>query len=940
MNTDFSKKEKEILKFWQEKGIFEKVKEKNKGKERWSFLDGPITANNPMGVHHAWGRTYKDLFQRYKALRGFDQRFQNGFDCQGLWVEVEVEKELGFKNKKDIESFGIDKFVEKCKERVRKFSKVQTEQAIRLGQFMDWENSYYTMSDENNYSIWSFLKKCHEKELLYKGRDSVPWCPRCGTSISQHEISVEEYKEVSHKSVFFKVPFLNKEKTFFLVWTTTPWTLPANVSLAVNSDLTYVEIEKDGEIFVVSKSKTDLIKGEIIREFLGKELEGVRYKGIFDEFQGVKLKEDDHRVILWKDVTEEEGTGIVHIATGCGEEDYKLGKELNLSVIDLLDDESRYRKGFDFLEGKLASEVAEEIFENLKEKSFLFKIEDYKHRYPFCWRCKSELIFRIVDEWYISMDKLRERLIEVVKDINWIPSFGLNREIDWLTNMKDWLISKKRYWGLALPIFECHSCKNFEVIGSKEELKERAIEGWEEFENSTPHRPFVDNVKIKCSACNEKISRILDVGNPWLDAGIVPFSTMDYFNDKEEWEKWFPVDLICESFPGQFKNWFYAIIVMSVVLEDREPVKNIFGYSLVKDEKGEEMHKSKGNAIWLDEAIEKVGADPLRWLYSKQNPVNNLRFGYITAEETKRKLLTLLNVVSFLTTYVKKENFKNYKEDFFPSSENILDKWIISKFQNLLEKTKKSLDNYDAMTATLAMEDFFINDLSLWYLRRSRKRIQEERSAGDILYYILLNLTKIISPIVPFLAEEIYQEIKTENMPISIHLTEWPNYKHEEVDIDLEKNMEEVRKVVGIALSIRAENKIKVRQPLSLLKIKNKEINTKGLISLIKEEVNVKEVSFEEISEEVELVLEITDELKKEGIDREMIRNINLLRKNFGFTKDDTIDVFSQISPFDKDNFKKETKTREIKIGKEVEGEAKTEIKIEEKSYSVAIRKV
>ena len=940
MDNDFSKREEEILNFWKEKDIFNKVREKNRGNEKWSFLDGPITANNPMGVHHAWGRTYKDLFQRYKALRGFDQRFQNGFDCQGLWVEVEVEKELGFKNKKDIESFGIDKFVEKCKERVEKFSKIQTEQAIRLGQFMDWENSYYTMSDENNYSIWNFLKKCNEKGYLYKGRDSVPWCPRCGTSISQHEISVEEYKEVSHKSIFFKVPFLNEENKFFLVWTTTPWTLPANVSLAVNEGLIYVEIKKENEVFVLAKSKVSLVEGEIIKEFQGKELEGTRYKGIFDELSGVKLKEDDHRVILWKDVTEEEGTGIVHIATGCGEEDHKLGKELGLSVIDLLDDESRYRKGFGSFEGKLATNINDEIFENLKEKNILYKIEDYTHRYPFCWRCKSELIFRIVDEWYISMDELRSRLIEVVKNINWIPSFGLDREIDWLTNMKDWLISKKRYWGLSLPIFECNHCKNFEVIGSKEELKERAVEGWEEFEENSPHRPFVDKVKINCNSCGKKISRILDVGNPWLDAGIVPFSTIGYFNNKEEWQKWFPVDLVCESFPGQFKNWFYSIIVMSVVLENKEPVKNIFGFALVKDEKGEEMHKSKGNAIWLGDAIDKLGADPMRWMYSRQNPANNLRFGYNEANEIKRKLLTLLNVVLFFKTYTEKEEFKDFDENYFPSSRNILDKWIMSKFQNLLKKSTESLDKYDPMTATLLIEDFFINDLSLWYLRRSRKRIQEEQDAKDVLYYILLNLAKIISPIIPFVAEDIYLQIKTGNMPESIHLTNWPNYEHEEVDNELEEKMDYVRKAVGIALSIRAEAKIKVRQPLSLIKVKDKKINDNEFISLIKEEVNVKEVSFEEIENEVELVLEITEELKKEGIDREVIRNINLLRKKVGFTPKDTIDVYLDIDIFNIEKIKKETKARELISAKEIKGEIFSKIKIDENEFFIEIKKV
>ncbi len=721
MDVDFPKIEQKILKFWEEKKVFEKLRGKNRGKKHWSFLDGPITANNPMGVHHAWGRTYKDLFQRYKAMQGFDQRFQNGFDCQGLWVEVEVEKELGFKDKKDIEKYGIGKFVEKCKERVLKYSAIQTKQSIRLGQWMDWENSYFTMSDENNYAIWYFLKKCQEKGLLYKGRDVVPWCPRCGTAISQHEILTEEYQEICHKSVFVKLPIIGQKNTFFLAWTTTPWTLPANVALAAHPDLEYAKIkDEQGNIFILLKDKSELIpEGQIIETFKGKKLKGIEYQGMFDELPEVKetLKDYKHAVILWDEVSTEEGTGIVHTAPGCGQEDFSLSKELKIPAVNPTDDESKYKAGFGFLSGKLVSEVNDLIFEDLTEKDLVFKIENYTHRYPTCWRCKTELIFRLVDEWYISMEKLRERLMKSARKIRWIPSFGLERELDWLKNMQDWLISKKRYWGLALPIYECSKCNNFEVIGSKEELKEKAVEGWGEFRGHSPHRPWVDKVKIKCSKCGQILSRIPDVGNPWLDAGIVSFSTIKYFSDKDVWQKWFPIDFICESFPGQFKNWFYSLLVMSQVLEKCPPMKTIFGYATVVDEKGEEMHKSKGNAIWFDEAVEKIGADVMRWMYAKQNPVYNLRFGYRAAEETKRKLLTLWNSYAFFETYVSKKEIPNPKfqipnKSQFSSSKSLLDKWILSRFNSLIRRVTKSLDNYDANRASSAIENFFINDLS------------------------------------------------------------------------------------------------------------------------------------------------------------------------------------------------------------------------------------
>jgi len=638
---DFIKLEHEILKFWKDNKIFAKYQAKNaQSKKHWSFLDGPITANNPMGVHHAWGRTLKDVFQRHKNMQGYQGRFQNGFDCQGLWVEVEVEKELEFKNKKDIEDYGIDKFVNKCKERVKKYSAIQTDQSVRLGQFMDWDNSYFTMSSENNYAIWHFLKKCHERGYLYKGRDSVPWCARCGTAISQHEILTEEYKELVHTAVYFKLPLLSDKfpNTSLLVWTTTPWTIPANVAVAMSPDFEYglYQHRENQEQLVFLKDladkvlKKDKANFKLIKTYKGKELAGLQYTGPLDDLEKVKAARAEnpdtfHTIILADElVTDEEGTGMVHIAPGCGKEDFDLSKEEKLSVIDVINEAANYHQGMGELSGQNAKQDPKLIFGALKEKEdgrYLYKLEDYKHRYPTCWRCKEELVWRVVDEWYIAMDKkgdsqdktLREMMKGVTKKINWLPSFGLDQELDWLNNMHDWLISKKRYWGLALPIYEC-PCGNFEVIGSQEELQEKAVEGWDEFEGNTPHRPWIDQVKIKCSKCGKSVARIPDVGNPWLDAGIVPYSTMGYFQDKikdvdgqeisgqQYWKKWHPAHLILESFPGQFKNWFYSLIAMGTVLENTNPFATVLGYASVRDDKGEEMHKSKGNAIWFDEA--------------------------------------------------------------------------------------------------------------------------------------------------------------------------------------------------------------------------------------------------------------------------------------------------------------------------------------------------
>jgi len=921
MAYNFPDNENKILKFWADNNIFEKLREKNKGKKRWSFLDGPITANNPMGVHHAWGRTYKDLFQRYKAMQGYEQRYQNGFDCQGLWVEVEVEKELGFKSKKDIEKYGIDKFVEKCKERVKKYSAIQTKQSIRLGQWMDWENSYYTMSDENNYAIWHFLKKCWQEGYLYKGRDSVPWCPRCGTAISQHEILTEEYKEITHKAIYFKLPVLDKkfEGAKFLVWTTTPWTIPANVALAVNPEFDYCLFDNGAEKLILLKNLAKNILGEgyvLKKTFKGKTLKGFKYEGPFDILPRVKKIAGEnfktfHSVVLDKDlVTDTEGTGIVHIAPGAGEEDFKIGQKENLAVIEAIDESASYLEGMDEFSGKNAKENPEMIFDylkNYKNGSFFYKVEDYTHRYPTCWRCKTELVWRVVDEWYISMQKLKKPLADITKKINWIPSFGKERELDWLKNMHDWLISKKRYWGLSLPIFECQ-CGSFEVIGSKEELKKRAVEGWEKFEGNSPHRPWIDSVKIKCKNCGNLVSRISDVGNPWLDAGIVSYSTTNYFSNKAYWKKWFPIELVCESFPGQFKNWFYSLLVMSAVLEKTKPVKTIFGYASVYDEKGEEMHKSKGNAIWFDEAVEKIGADPMRWMYSKQNPAENLNFGYNTADEIKRKLLTLHNVYSFFNIYVKKEELE--KIDLSPKPKNILDKWILSKTDHLISTCEFNFEKYEAVKVISALEDFFINDLSLWYVRRSRKRFhslptilgekdgsEDRQMAISTLYYVLLNITKLVSPIMPFFAEEMYQVLRIKKMEESVHLCSWPQLKDEGyTDLELEGKMDETRNIVNLSLAERALRAIKIRQPLASIKIKDKKLKIEGqeeFLELIKDEVNVKKIIFDhKIKNEIELDTKITQELKEEGMVRDIIRCVQSTRKETGLMPDDRISIF------------------------------------------------
>jgi len=959
---NFVENEEKLLDWWYESGLVDKYLTKNsKSEKRFSFLDGPITANNPMGVHHAWGRTIKDLYQRYKNMQGYQQRFQNGFDCQGLWVEVEVEKEKGFKSKKDIEEYGIDKFVADCKARVEKYSQIQTDQSKRLGYFMDWQNSYYTMSDENNYTIWYFLKKCFEEGNIYKGHDSVPWCPRCGTSMTQHEILTEGYKQLTHQSVFMKFPVVKNGKEekneYLLVWTTTPWTIPADTLVAAHPDIKYALVEKDGEKLWLAESLINKIFAENLKPIkvvTGKELiekESItHYKAAFDDLPVIKkISKSDHfhQLVLAKDlVNQEEGTGLVHIVPGAGTEDHLLVKnELGWKeiIFPVVDEAGNYIEGYGTLTGKSAKDHPELVIDYLKEKDsgrFLFKTEPFTHAYPVCWRCSTELIWRIVDEWYIGMDNprksdgktLRERMKEVTKKITWIPGFGLKRELDWLDNMHDWLISKKRYWGLALPIWEC-SCGHFEVIGSKKELKEKASSGWEKFEGHTPHRPEIDQVKIKCPKCGKEMSRTADVGNPWLDAGIVSFSTLiepktgkvSYLDNQEYWKDWFPADFVTECFPGQFRNWFYSLIAMATGLEDKNPFKTLLGHALVKDEKGEEMHKSKGNAIWFEDAASKMGVDTMRWLYTRQDPENNLNLGYKLADEVRRQYIFLYwNSYRFFTTYANLNNWQsgenNFKDSQFP-----LDRWILSRLESTKEAVEKNLDKYQHHKAIGEIERF-LEDLSLVYIRGSRERLspvnenKEERGFGlAVLYHTLEQLSLILAPFIPFLTETIWQSLEGTNLSVekSIHLQDWPEKNKNLIDKGLEKAMELAREVISEAHSQRKEAKDekarKVRQPLnSLTSGYARQIVQTHLVDFVKKEINVKNLIE---GKETKLDTIITKELSEEGEANELMRNIQMARREAELSPQDMVVVTAPDWPekFEKEILKRTRATKIVK---------------------------
>lgn len=899
-DSNFVPGEHAVLHFWTANDTFRKLREKNRGGKKWSFLDGPITANNPMGVHHAWGRTYKDTYQRFFAMTGHDQRYQNGFDCQGLWVEVEVEKQLGLGTKTAIAEYGIDKFVNECKRRVLRFAARQTEQSQRLGYWMDWDSpdqlrdlaenlgtdkqvsftapsgktetakahqlveklgnpewggSYFTFSTENNETIWHFLKKCFNRGKIYQGHDVMPWSGRGGSAYSQMEIA-EGRKLTTHKSAFVRFPLIDDsgERTgeYVLVWTTTPWTLTSNVMAAVNPDLDYVKIKAKKDDAVYYFAKENLNFQRMAREFkegfgrpewkwpkgLGKlktlaqifkeqggfeeigsvkgsELVGRRYEGPFDDLPaqhsmgGWPIDEDNmetsgvnfHKVIDGgrdsrgsAHVVAGEGTGIVHMAPGCGDIDHKIGVSVGAPIIAPLGEDGTYGETFGEFSGReaITPETAELVFEKLREKELLVAVETYPHIYPHCWRTGDELVFRLVDEWFINMD-WRDEIKDVTKQIRWLPDSidGQNREVEWLTNMSDWMISKKRFWGLALPIWVDEESGDFEVMGSLAELKERAVEGWDGFEGNTPHRPWIDGVKIKNPNTGNLMTRIEDVGNPWLDAGIVPFSTMN-FNERfsteaVNWADWYPADLVTECFPGQFRNWFYSMLSLSTMMQfdedgkrtadEKKPFRTLLGHRLVQNEEGQPMHKSDGTAIWFEEAAEQLGVDTMRWMYLQQNPATDLRFGTrhpdkpvtlntpegpisetkegvptstVTsgpADETRRQILIpLWNCYKFFVDYAIADGFspsddlrqrvagvtgESGSTDFIPVADRPeIDRWVLSNLQTLIETAQREMAGYNAPGFCEAAAAF-IDDLSNWYIRRNRRRFWRSKDASD-----------------------------------------------------------------------------------------------------------------------------------------------------------------------------------------------------------------
>jgi isoleucyl-tRNA synthetase len=855
--------ELEILDWWEREGIFERLRERNRGGPHWSFIDGPVTANKKLAVHTAWGRTLKDVFQRYKALRGFDQRYQNGFDCQGLWIEVGVEHELGLNSKRDIEAFGLEEFARRCREVVVRSSADLTRGSRRLGQWMDWGNDYFTFSDTNIEYVWRMLKTVHERGWLYLGHRSTEWCPRCGTSISQHELTMSGvYQERADPSLYVRFPLLERPGESLVIWTTTPWTLPANVAAAVAPDAEYGR-RPTGEWVAVARYPDESFEERLV----GSALVGWRYEGPFDTLApGAGV---EHRVVAWDEVTLEDGTGIVHIAPGCGGEDFELAQEQDLAVLMPVDEAGKFYDEYGWLHGLSTIEAADQIVGNLGERGLLVEAGLYEHRYPHCWRCDTPLIFRIADDWLISVTELRRPLLDANATVEWTPEYMGKRMDDWLRNMGDWNISRRRYYGLPLPFYPC-ACGHVNVIGSRAELEQRALAGLDQLEEL--RRPWIDRVPVRCEQCGEQVERVKEVGDVWLDAGIVPFSTLGWQSDEyvpegyatgaargltradlpdhAYWQKWFPADWVSEM-REQIRLWFYSQLFMSVVLTGRAPFRKVLGYEKMLDEQGREMHGSWGNMIDAEDAFARMGADVMRWQYCSQPPNQNLLFGFGPAGEIKRRLLTFWNSVKFFVDYARIAGWTPSWGALEPDVAGLrpLDRWLVERTHAFVREGAGGYDAFLTVNVIRAYERF-VDDLSNWYIRRSRRRFWDgDEVALQVLWFALVQTLRVLSPVMPFLTEHLWR-ILVPDGPESVHLAPWPETR--EADAALLGEIAEVRRVVELGRRARGEAQIKNRQPLRLLVVEGAPL-AESYADEIADELNVKEVRFATVASKLQV---------------------------------------------------------------------------------------
>lgn len=855
-DLNFVEREKKILDFWNENNIFEKSIDEKKDKPTFTFYDGPPTANGMPHIGHVLTRVIKDLIPRYKTMKGHKVLRKAGWDTHGLPVELEVEKALGLDGKEQIEEYGLEPFLEKCKESVWKYKSLWEEFSGTVGFWADMDDPYVTYHNDYIESVWWSLKQIWEKGLLYKGHKIVPYCPRCGTPLSSHEVA-QGYKDVNEKSIIVKFKYLNEENTYFLAWTTTPWTLPSNVALAVNPNEAYIKVKHNNEYLILAEALAPKVIGEdysIIQSYLGKDLEHMDYEPLFDF---AKVDKKAFFITCADFVTLSDGTGIVHIAPAFGEDDSRVGKEYDLPFVQLVDSKGEFTEDAYLWKGVFVKEADKGIIKHLIDTNKTHKVIDYEHSYPHCWRCDTPLIYYARESWFIEMTAVKDRMIANNKKINWLPeNIGKKRFGDWLENLIDWSISRDRYWGTPLNIWECE-CGHRHAIGSIAELKEMSDNCPDDIEL---HRPFIDDVLINCPKCNNKMKRVLPVIDCWYDSGAMPFAQWHYpFENEEIFKDNFPADFISEAV-DQTRGWFYSLLAISTLIFDESAYKNVIVLGLVQDENGQKMSKSKGNAVDPFEALEKYGADAIRWyFYNNSAPWLPNRFYDDAVIEGQRKFMgTFWNTYAFYVLYANIDKFNPMEYQLEYDKLSLMDKWLLSKLNSLVKVVDKNMDNYRITESTRAIEAF-VDDLSNWYIRRSRERFwqkdmpQDKINAYVTLYEALTVLTKLSAPFVPFMTEDIYNNLVVnfdKTAPKSVHLCDFPIADEDKINLKIEEQMDLVLRVVVAGRACRNSANIKNRQPLSKMYIKSEILLDKTYEDIIMDELNIKSLEFtEDVSE-------------------------------------------------------------------------------------------
>lgn len=936
----FAEKEGEILDFWEKKDIFQKTLRKNEGKENFVFFEGPPTANGRPGLHHIIARAFKDAVSRYQTMRGRYVRRKAGWDTHGLPVELEVEKSLGISGKGEIENLksgdkrgSIEKFNKLCRESVWKYKDEWEQFTKRMGHWLDLSDPYITYENSYIESVWWVLKQISEKKigkkpLLYQGHKVVPYCPRCGTAVSSHEVA-QGYERVTETSIYIKF-LVEHDKlevstakgqpevveldrpTYIVSWTTTPWTLPGNVALAVGEEIEYALVSVKSEYYIVAVQLLEKVLGAggftVIEKFRGRYLKGLKYKPLFQVSE--LSSETSHKVYTAGFVNTEEGTGIVHTAVMYGEDDYQLGTDISLPKFHTVDEEGKFIKTLSGLSGMYVKDhkTEEKIVSFLKKNKNYLREEQYTHDYPFCWRCKTPLLYYARNSWFIRMSELKERLMSNNSQINWVPEYiKEGRFGGWLSEIKDWAISRERYWGTPLPFWHCLSCEHVTTIGSIEELQDKAVSGKEKkaaktrLEKLDLHRPYVDEIKIKCEKCGEEAERVSEVLDVWFDSGAMPYAQWHYpFENQNVFKSQYPADYISEAI-DQTRGWFYTLLAIATALGGEiPPYKNVINLGHVLDENGQKMSKSKGNIVEPMVMAEKYGFDIMRWyMYTVNQPGDSKRFSETDLTTMQRKVQIIFwNVYNYFVTYANASKWE-YDDDVSPKavkgSTDVLDQWITLKLQDLINQVTQSLDSYNIFRA-VRLQEAFINDFSTWYLRRSRGRTDEAFFAT--LYRTLIYSIKLMAPFMPFFAETVYQNLRAKGYPESIHLDSWPQAQALEEDQCKQlEEMENVRNIVEAALAWRKSAGIKVRQPLADLIVMADEAAYGKYTSIIADELNMTEVSFNlsgDVSSyghipavsgkhpEIYINKEISAELAAQGLAREIERAVQVLRKNSG----------------------------------------------------------